>query len=147
MRSPKLILVLILFGLGLIVAAVVPSDEGSNGLSTSGSWIAGLLGAASLAMGSVLLRRQYLAARLAQGGGPMPPFLKVVLIVCGLTLLAGVAYAVMEGRTSPRSAAQAHIPGTKTKADYMADEQAEIKRRQGGDKPAPAPGLPDHAFK
>ena len=73
MRSVKLILVLILFGVALIIAAVVPTDiNGTAGSSALGSWAMGLLGFASLATGLWLLRKGYLASRQARGGGPLP---------------------------------------------------------------------------
>ena len=143
MRSVKLILVLILFGVALIVAAVVPPDiNGTAGSSALGSWVMGLLGVASLATGLILLRKGYLAARQAQGGGPLPGSSKVLLAFCGAAALgAAVFFAWSISHDSPRRTTE-RTPGVMTKEDYVKQEQQEIRRRQGNDQPAPAPGVP-----
>ena len=147
MPSVKLILVLIIVGVGLIVTALFPGDTNGTVEPTSlGSWVMGLLGVASLVAGLVLLRRGYLAARRAQGGGPMPIFAKIVLGLAGVMALAAIAFAVSHAMQRPATRTPGQ-PRSTTKADAIEQEQREIRRRQeGSDKPASAPGLPAHAF-
>lgn len=69
MKSPKLIIVLILFGLGLIIVGATRMNlsghagEISPPASVLSSWLTGLTGAVLLAIGGFLLRKQYLRAR------------------------------------------------------------------------------------
>ncbi|MDQ2834686.1 MAG: hypothetical protein M3Y50_13305 [Acidobacteriota bacterium] len=69
MKSRKLIIVLILLGLGLIVVGATRMNlSGQAGqisppASVLSSWLTGLTGAALLAVGGFLLRKQYLKAR------------------------------------------------------------------------------------
>ena len=143
MRSVKLILVLILFGGALIVAAVVPPDNhGTAGSSALGSWVMGLLGVASLTTGLVLLRKGYFAARQAQGGGPLPGSSKVLFAFCGAAALGAVVFFEWHISHDSQSKTTAQIPGVMTKEDYVKEEQREIRRRQGNDQPAPAPSVP-----
>lgn len=143
MRSVKLILVLILFGVALIIAAVVPTDiNGTAGSSALGSRVMGLLGVASLVSGLVLLRKGYLAARQAQGGRPLPGSSKVLLAFCGAAVLGAVVFFGWRISDDSPSRSTAQIPGAMTKEDYVKQEQREIQRRQDNDRPAPAPAVP-----
>lgn len=143
MRSVKLILVLILFGVALIIAAVVPTDiNGTAGSSALGSWAMGLLGFAFLATGLWLLRKGYLASRQARGGGPLPNSSRVLLVFSGVVALAAVVFFVFRASHDSPSSTTARIPGVMTKEDYVEEEQREIKRRQGNERPAPAPSVP-----
>lgn len=146
MRSVKLILVLILIGVALIVAALVPTDMNSTaGSSALGSWVMGLLGVASLVAGLALLRKGYLTARQAQGGGLLPNSSRMLLALCGAVALAAVVFFVLRVSHDSPSSTTARIPGVMTKDAYAKEEQREIKRRQGNDKPAPAPSGPAEA--
>ena len=147
MRSVKLTLVLIIFGIALLVVAFVPGDtDGSAATSSLGSWGLGLLGAALLGGGLVLLRRGYQAARQAQGGGPMPVATKVLLVVVCVAALAAIAF--MATRDKPRASASAlRTPGARTKANDIEEGQRENRKRQSaastnGPAPAPLPELP-----
>ena len=90
MRSVKLILVLILFGVALIIAAVVPPDiNGTAGSSALGSRVMGLLGVAYLVSGLVLRQHQrqrfvcsepVLLAGLLIGVGPVALFNLIALL-------------------------------------------------------------------
>ena len=150
MQSVKLILVLIIVGVALLIGAGMPADIHDPAASSAiGSWVMGLLGAVCLLAGLVLLRRGYLAARKAQGGAPLPTSSKVLLAVCGVAALTGLAFVVTQVRHNPESTQAARVPGVKTKADYIAQEQQEIQRRQANDQPAPAPApkVPDLGLK
>ncbi len=143
MRSVKLILVLIGCGVALLVAAALPPDANDPaGPSVAGSWTMGLLGVASLGAGLTLLRRGYLAARQAQGGGPLPLSTKLVLALAGVAALAMVAYQMLHTAHNPAAHSAVRVPGTMTKAEYMEQEQQEIQKRQSNDTPAPAPTAP-----
>ena len=148
MRSVKLVLMLIIFGVAFIVAAVVPSDmDGTAHSSVLGSWVMGLLGAGSLLWGLLLLRKGYVAAQQARGGAPLPTSARALLAFCAATVVAAFAFAVFHAPSHRESSSEVRSPGAMTKEDYVAQEQKEIRRRQGTDKPAPAPNAPDGALK
>ena len=150
MQSVKLILVLIIVGVALLVGAFMPADTHDPAASaTLGSWVMGLIGAVCGFAGLALLRRGYSAARKAQGGAPLTTSAKVFLTGSGVAALAALAFIATELHRSPPSTQPARVPGVMTKADYIAQEQQEIKRRQDNDKPAPAPApkVPDLGLK
>ena len=147
MRSVKLILVLILFGAALIIGALMPADANSTAPSPSlGTWVMGLLGVAFLCAGVALLRRGYVEARAARGGGPLTASLKLLLTFSGVVALAVIVFAV--SHVSPQAAKhseqeRARCPWpSRTTSSWS---KGEIKRRQGNDQPASAPGVPADA--
>jgi len=148
MRSAKLILVLISFGVALIVAAVSPPDMNvTTGSSALGSWVMGIFGVVSLCTGLAFLRRGYLAARQARGRGPLPAFAKLALAFSGAIALAAITFALLHAIPGPESSSKTRSPTAITKAQYVEQEQQEIKRRQGNDKPARSPDVPNEAQK
>ena len=148
MRSVKLILVLIFFGVVLIVAAVFPPDmDVTTGSSALGSWVMGIFGVVSLCTGLALLRRGYLAARQAQGRGPLPASAKLALAFSGAIALAAITFALLHAIPGPESSSKTRSPAAMTKAQYVEQERQEIKRRQGNDKPSRSPDVPNEAQK
>ena len=106
-RSPRLILVLLIFGIGLLVAGVTRMDMSnqagtvSHPASPLASTVTGLIGAAMIGTGAYLLRNIY---RHNQRTNPLPPgaknYLKPFLITCAVLLvLVAVVFAIVMHHT------------------------------------------------
>ncbi len=134
MRNVKLILVLILVGIGLIVAGALRMDMNARAgqltapASLTASWTTGLIGVALLTAGLFLLRRGYVAARVRMAGNPPQEKARptrVFLIIAGaLAAVALVAFLLsMTEHTS-------------------APTQARTPVARDGSSPAPTPDMP-----
>ena len=105
MRSPRLILVLILCGLGFLIGGLVgpgePSDGGLAGQlgPQGGRFLMVLIGAAGLASGVLLLRREYQRTRRA-ATTPVArrPTAVFALVAAGALVAAALALAAVHHR-------------------------------------------------
>lgn len=100
--SPRLILVLVIFGIGLLVVGATrmnlssQAGEVSAPASPLAAFTTGLVGAALLATGSYLLRKTYLHKKqLAASAGAGNPRLYTALAVAILAVIAAIVFAVV----------------------------------------------------